>query len=826
MSKTMRRVVSLILVVIMLVAVIATAASCKKSTAYTYTYNTYTTQLGTNWNPHTWETDPDSSIAAYLETPLADITVKNSTTGEYQWIFVAAESIKDVTAANKGDLTKYNVTLPEGQTADQTESGYVFEIKLRPEMKWENGTLINADTYIYSMEQLLNPAMKNYRANLYYSGESAVAGGADYYYQGAIQDMDNYDTNAIAGLTDLVKGNDGVYKTTDGLNAWFAVGSICSYLEGYSMVFYDEYYTGTYDVFEDTAFAALVDLMDENGNVAITDESWALMATAINTTDWGEDETYLPCYIQYQQEFPACEYDDTVGCYKVDDYTIRYVCQSQIDFNYFLTSCTSNWLVYEELYESLKKDEGGKTVTTYGTSKETSMSYGAYRISSLQKEKQIVFVQNENYWEYTKNEDGTLSSMTFFEVDGEKQPQFITEKIVVDVMTDDAAKLAFLSGKLDDWTPPADEVADYASSEQLYKIDETYTYAFFFNTDVDTLKKLDAETDNDNSVVVSNYNFRKAMSLAIDRSDFVTNTAGYKPAYELMNTLYFYDVYNDPASIYRNTEEAMKAIVDLYGIEYGEGKAYATLQDAYKSVNGYNLTEAKALMKQACEELVDAGLYTEGQPIKIKVAWTGATMSASDNAQVTAINKYLNAAIEGSGFGTIEIIGDGDLANRHGKIPAGEYAIGYCAWGGAAFYPFRNMQVYCDTEQYEGQINELGCWDPATETLTIEIDGQNVTKTWQDWSRSCVGTGAYANASFDVKLHITSTMEREFLAKYYRIPTAASTVCSMLSYKTNNYTNNYSIMYGFGGMRLMTYNYTNAEWSKFVKSMNGNLNYT
>ena len=88
---------------------------------------------------------------------------------------------------------------------------------------------------------------------------------------------------------------------------------------------------------------------------------------------------------------PIAEYDATVGCYKVDEYTIRYVTQAQIDFNYFLTSCTSNWLVYQELYEKHKDTTGALVTTKYGTSKETTMSYGPYKISDLQKGKQIIF---------------------------------------------------------------------------------------------------------------------------------------------------------------------------------------------------------------------------------------------------------------------------------------------------------------------------------------------------------------------------------------------------------------------------------------------------
>ena len=78
------------------------------------------------------------------------------------------------------------------------------------------------------------------------------------------------------------------------------------------------------------------------------------------------------------------EYDDTVGCYKVDDYTIRYVTQTYIDYNNFMTSLTSTWLVYKPYYEANKDTTGALVTTRYGTSKDTTMSYGVYKLDSLQ----------------------------------------------------------------------------------------------------------------------------------------------------------------------------------------------------------------------------------------------------------------------------------------------------------------------------------------------------------------------------------------------------------------------------------------------------------
>lgn len=668
-----------------------------------YTYNDYTTALGTNWNPHTWETNADSTINDYITSPLVNISVLDSEQGIYQWVYEMATSVTDVTAEHPGDLTRYAVELPQGQSAEETKKGYVYEIALNPSARWQNGEKITADDYIYSMTQLLAPEMHNYRANLYIGGESALAGAYEYYYS--------------------------------------------------------------------------------DGSVPF----------------------------------------DTVGLYKVDDYTIRYVCDTYLELEYFLTACAKNWLVYEELYEAGKDTSGELVTTNYGTSIDTTMAYGPYKLYAMQPDRQMIFLQNETWYGWQMEPDGSLVSYTDYSVDGQSVQRYQTTRIVVDVMEESAAKQAFLKGELSAWTPPAEELASYTVSDQLYRTDETYTMSLFFNTDYDDLKEMDRSKGNTNSVVLKNDKFRRAFSLAIDREEFVTATPGYKAAYALMNDLYFYDIYHDPTSSYRGSEPAMKAICALYDVEYGPGKAYETLEAAYRSVNGYNPTQAKILMREACDELEAEGVYTQGQPVIIRVAWAKGALSSADSNQIVLLNRYLNAAAEGSGFGTITLEPVGNIADRYSAVPGGEYAIGYGAWGGASFYPFRNMQLYCDPEKYN--LNEAANWDPVTEELTLQVDGEEVTKTWQDWSNALIGTGDYADADSRLKLEITAQLEQRFLEKFYRIPVCSSTTSELLSYKADYYTDRYHVMYGFGGLELMQYHYTDREWKDFVASQGGVLRY-
>ena len=809
----MKKTLALLLVVVMVCALFA---GCKPEPAESvkkgeFTYNSYTTALGNNWNPHSWETNGDSGILGYLETPFVDMSIKDSENGVYQWIYLAADSIEDVTKDHKDDLDKYKVTLPEGKTSADIEAGYVYEIKLNQKMKWENGTAINADSYIYSMKQLLDPKMRNYRANLYYAGESAVAGGNAYFNSGA----PIYD--AMPAGSDLADGT--AYITTSGTT---------TFTSSYTLQQLNTSYLGG-------AHDAIVNALAEKENIfgyaPVTAENVEAVKALLNDCMalFGLDAAAGAEYIHEWfvkdngEKWPEVAYDGTVGCYKVDDYTIRYVCQTALEKPYFLTSCTSSWLVYEDYYEAGKDTSGNLVTTDYGTKMENTMSYGPYKIASLENDKQIVFVQNENWYDWEKVDD-QLVSYTDFEVDGKKVQQYQATKIVIDVIAEPASqKSAFLKGDLTDWAPEADDLITYGTSEQMYKADETYTMSFFFNTDVKALQEMDASKGNKNSVVLSNVDFRKAMSLAIDRADWVKTTAGYTPAFSLMNKLYHYDVYNDPESSYRRSDAAMQAICNLYGVEYGEGKAYATLKEAHDAINGYNLTEAKNLMKAACDKLVADGLYKAGEDITINIGWAKGAITTADEAQVTQLEAYFNAAVEGSGFGKIDLVAVGSIDDRYGAVPSGEYAIGYGAWGGAAFYPFRNFQVYCDPDQYS--INEAACWDPKTETLTLTVAGKEETLTWQEWSQSMVGTGKFANLDNAEKLKITAAMEEAYLKFYYRIPMASSTVCSMLAYKVSYYTEDYNIMYGWGGLRLLKFNYNDAEWAEYVASQGGTLSY-
>ena len=270
--------------------------------------------------------------------PFVTMEAKDIENGVYQWVYEMATSITDVTKDHKDDLTKYGCVLSADKTAAEIESGYVFEIKLNPDAAWENGEKITADDYSYSMQQLLNSKMRNYRANLYIAGESALAGAQAYY-------------DSEAPIYAVVVPAYGEGETPDYSFDLFANDVFINLsaenmtVASYSFGFMLDYYVNT------ELYTALNQTANAYGYVKVTAENQADIYTIIDQylmafgmslyTDEAKtqiDEGLYKEFLFYNTgKFGEKVGYDKVGCYKVDDYTIRYVCATAIDYYYFLT---------------------------------------------------------------------------------------------------------------------------------------------------------------------------------------------------------------------------------------------------------------------------------------------------------------------------------------------------------------------------------------------------------------------------------------------------------------------------------------------------------
>ncbi|MBO5048236.1 MAG: hypothetical protein J6D19_07530, partial [Clostridia bacterium] len=185
-----------------------------------FTWKDSVSTLATNWNPHTYETADDRYPLDYIVSGLYSfifndelnpVEGKDPYSGYVVVPEMAAKLPVDVTEDIKANYPQFNIP------ADAT-SGYAYVIDLNPDAKWQDGTPINADTYVYSMQKLLDSKLINYRATDYVDGDLAIAGGKAYSLSGrtvkAINSNDG-ETSTYAWAS-LVKAADGTYTTADG----------------------------------------------------------------------------------------------------------------------------------------------------------------------------------------------------------------------------------------------------------------------------------------------------------------------------------------------------------------------------------------------------------------------------------------------------------------------------------------------------------------------------------------------------------------------------------------------------------------------------------
>ena len=762
-----------------------------------YTYHLSMGASPVNWNPHAWEMNNESTMMSFIEMPLVDLTIAEDG-HNFTWVWEGAVGLTDVTATYP-DREKWLTPDADGNLPTEM---VIYKIDLNPNAKWADGTPITAETYIYSMQQCLDPTMHNYRANSYFEGDTAIKNAKNYY---------NNDKVGQPIYGDAAGVEEGpFYLNFNTLSVFF--GSSNTAKDYYDAGYNDLFMNGDVDV-----FAKYFDAENPDNYVEVTDEviqDLIVVGGNFETPD-PENDWKEFCFV-VTGTFEETPWED-VGLVAEGDYTLYYINENPISEFYMKSMMTGNWIVYKDLYEAGKMQKEDLIATDYGTSAETYMSAGPYKLDSFEADKQFVLTRNENWYGWT---------------DGNHEGQYMATKVIYDIIPEHAtALMAFNKGDLDEVTLTADDLVNYKMSEYLLKTDETYTGRYIFATDLEKLKALEDEAnDGKNKRVLVYDDFRKAISMSINRAQFCTDcTSGFKPAYFLLNNLYYYDIEHNTESQYRNTDEGREAVLRLYGVEYGEGTPYATAEEAYASITGYDVEGAKALFQQVYEQAKADGNYQDGQEIHIRCEASAAALAAEDTRQQEYLNDYVAAATVGTGFeGKITFEFLGNIEKRYEDVALGKIEMIRGAWGGAAFYPFSTIRVYCEPDYMGGmtKIHESCGWDPTKEEITINVNGEDMTKTIQNWAKAINAGGEYYNDEYvDLKLMILSNIESAVLGSYQCIPYGTYTDCSLFSKKIEYATTEYNIMYGYGGVRLMKFLFNDDEWTEYVASQGGTLDY-
>ena len=517
---------------------------------------------------------------------------------------------------------------------------------------------------------------------------------------------------------------------------------------------------------------------------------------------------------------------NNVGIVKTGEYSIVLVTTTSIadpDF-YVPYNLTSTYLVYEPLWEDCKTyfDANGNVVsadspnvasitTSYSTSLKTSMSYGPYELTYFEQDKSITLERNTLWHGYS---------------DGKHFGQYQADKISCQVISNQStALLSFLNGNLDRIDLSTADMDKYAASDYIRYIPQSYTTKLTFNTDVKALTQRGTQ-------ILSNANFRRGFSLSIDRTRFASSyTSAGAPGYGLLNDVYVYDPYTGES--YRDSDPAKNALVQLYGLTYGENGDYATLDDAYKAITGYDLELAQKYMQLAYDEAVETGLYDGTSNIVLQ-------LSVFQNEDIYtqmyhALNDALIAACQGTGFEgkvSLNMVVDEDY---YATMESGLTDIIFSTWGGSAYDPYSLLyNCYCDggIEQYPSQM-EYG-FDSSAISVEIKLNGITYRACLQDWARWCAGdaNAVVASASgaplrsfrdFDAytRCAIYADLEYAYLSQMVAIPLYYRNSATLISQKGSYPIEEYMDLVEFGGIAFYTFQYTDSQWA----NVKGNLNY-
>lgn len=846
MNKTFKKVVCLALTVCMLLSASLVFTSCGETPVdefqAKYTYNDAVVTLSTNWNPHTYQTTDESYPMDFLSAGLYSFVFNdaiNAVEGKDEFAGykivpeMAAELPIDVTEEVKAaNNNKYGI--PESAT-----SGYAYKIKLNPNATWENGVAINADTYVYSMQQLLNPLLMNYRATDYFAGSLCIAGAENYYYQGTTQYSDGNNFKKA----DYTKNDEGQYLSPNGFLMYVAVSAPIAYFDGENSL---ADYVGAYgdQYFSVTHWEELVAAANEEGYAPLTDETyaWALDVIAGNA-NWGEDESYLYNYLAEAKVYEDDYSFDNVGIYKSGEYEITLVFgKSLAGFN-LLYNLTGNWIVYKELYEAgLRQIEGSELmVTNYNTSLATTMSYGPYKLSNMVADASMTFIKNENWYGYT---DG----LHYYKdpTDGKVYHMYQTDKIFTRVVAEaETRKLMFLQGQLMGYGLQAEDFAEYRDSDRCYATPSETIFFFIFNGYKKVIDERE-EALNDPTIdlqTMTLQSFRKAIAVTYDKEALCTAISPSRSGgYGLIGNAYIYDP--DTGARYRDTDQAKRALCEFYSVNPDD---FDSLDEAVDSITGYDPETAKELFAQAFAEAIELGYITDADEDgvsdqTIKITYAASSVTDFINKTLAYLNEKLAEVLVGTPFeGKIVFEASAPLGNEwSNKIKGGEADTVLGGWSGSALDPFGLTDLYVNPSyQYDAKW-----FDATTVSFALDVnvakvgepeDVQTVEMTLKQWSDAlngatvtvdgveyCFGDGI---ADVDTRLDILAKIETTVLMTYDYIPMLQDASMALLSKQVYYVVEEYNPIMGRGGIKYMKYNYTDAEWAAYVAAQGGTLDY-
>jgi len=857
MKKTLKSMLALVLCVVMVGSVVI---GCSKpdtpitpATFKQAEYNTFTATMPSNWNEMTYADNNDTQILSYISSSFFDYDYKFAgdqkynadgsvnkdgiVVGAYTTNFSAATKLEDVTSS---------VDAKWGYTAAQKEEGgYAWKITLRDDLKWDDGTPIKAADFVYSMQAQLDPTFMNFRANLYYD-TLKIKNSRGYFFQneeGTYETVGSlgYKTNAeaiAAGEKILIDcfefyGASG-YVDAEG-NAcpkWVAID--------------DETVYNSVEAWADPSNEEIQDAFSGKDLWEYFFAPGAPFGYDVYVEVGADYQNWLSIYVENKIRDMAWE---DVGIYSIDSENAIVVCLDKAyaflmedgSLSYLAAYYMSSLpLVHREKYEASKipPAEGATLWTSnYNSSLETTASWGPYKLAEFEAGSNYKLVKNDNWYGYGMEQYKNQYNITA--INCKKIPEFATQW------------MSFLSGELDDASLATENIADFVNSKYVTFVPGTGTFGMQLYSNLPVLK-----ASGHNNGILAIQEFRHAFNLSLNRTDIVEKIwpGTATPCLGLVNSEYYYDIENSPnladGGVYRNTVEAKEGLLRAYGFEkdadgkWSDGVSLSglSLEEAYYSLTGYNPSLAKEKLAAAIAILTaDPDYYGYDASKNITFIYGASTDTAKQRERAAYLQNVLDELTKGTVLeDKIDVVFDASAGSgwsdafRNGDTQIG---FGY-GFSGNAFNPFSIMGAFVDPDD---DLNYHMYWDTSAIDLTLAMPagdydgaGETITMSVQNWFFCLNGIAAENNqpktynwdagyAPASVRLTILAALEEIAIKECRSVSLIGEFSGSFLSAKFSNFSEDYNTFMGFGGLRYMVVNYTDAEWTDFVASNNNDL---
>lgn len=770
-----------------------------------YTMREYTAQMPSQWCTILTSDNVNNAMESYFTSSFYEFNYKFDANGKivpgaYTVEYSASTKLEDVTKKYAGQY---------GLAAD-AEKGQAFAMTLRNDLTWDDGTPIKAADFVYTMSQQLSPKYLFATASNYYSGNYVIHNAQNYVKQGqkgifpASSVLTVYNASDDAKLIFTLNGNDSYvadYLTSNGVNPQ-------AYVAQAAKVTVD-------------ALKAI-----EGKSLAEIKADATMLATWTAVLGWWQTEPNEELhFFKMEYEYPAMDFSE-VGYFVGDnEYELVMVIDGTLNpldaegnLTYEAGYYFSNWpLVKKDLWERCEDQSKTPYANSYCTTQEKSASWGPYKLTNYQDQKTYTVSRNDKWFGYGLPQYAN---------------QYQTDAIVTEKIEEwDTAWLAFQKGNLDGIGMNVKIAADYRTSKRAYFTPETWTF------DLNIQSNANSRTDKRNNLLLNYADFRKAISLSLDRDDYCAkNNPSSQAALGLLNSMYYYDVEN--GKVYRESIQAKEAILNAYGAtknadgswKVGE-TTYTDIEDALDATTGYNLTLARQLVENAIAQAKTDGKYSDGEEIILTYG------IETQSADTDRVKNWFQAAFDNMTKGT-SIEGKVKIeyfmfssATWSEQFSAGEYDLCFGAWGNAAFNP---AYLLCET-QISAENRYATNWDPKTVSVTVKATPDDkhkdglYTYNLEQWRLILQGKDGcpvnFKNFPMEDQLAALGAVETAILKVYYSIPVFSRYSASLMGYKVDYVSYEYNTFMGYGGIRYMTFNYDDTAWAEFVASNNNILNY-